>query len=294
MTWLAIQPLSWNVVADVREILSYDFMRHAFLAGTCTALAAGLVGYFIVLRNQVFTSDALGHVAFSGGLGGLILGIPLLVGVYVTTVAVALGITSAGGRGRGRDVAIGIVFAWVLGLGVLFLSLYTSGQSGGNGVLGVAVLFGSILGLQASQAYLAAGASLLTSALLLAVCRPLLFTSLDPDVAAARGVPTRLVSAIFVVLLALTVAESVQAVGALLIFALLVTPAAVAQRLTTRAYRGLWLSAALAVGFVWAGLVLAFYTPWPASSYITGVAFVALLAAMLLRRIDGAPRQPAN
>lgn len=294
MTWLAIQPLSWNLIADVREILSYDFMRHAFLAGTCTALAAGLVGYFIVLRNQVFTSDALGHVAFSGGLGGLILGIPLLAGVYVTTVAVALGITSAGGRGRGRDVGIGIVFAWVLGLGVLFLSLYTSGQSGGNGVLGVAVLFGSILGLQAPQAYLAAGASLGTSALLLAVCRPLLFTSLDPDVAAARGVPTRLVSTVFVVLLALTVAESVQAVGALLIFALLVTPAAVAQRLTTSAYRGLWLSAVLAIGFVWAGLVLAFYTPWPASSYITGVAFAALLAAMLLRRVDGASRQPAN
>jgi zinc/manganese transport system permease protein len=296
--WLATRPLGWNLVDDVREVLSYDFMRNALLAGTCIALAAGLVGYFIVLRNQVFTSDALGHVAFSGGLAGAILGIPLLAGVYASTIAVSLGIGSFGGRGRGRDVAIGIVFAWVLGLGVLFLSIYTTGQGTSNGVLGVAVLFGSILGLQAPQAYFAAGASLATCALLLAVCRPLLFSSLDPDVAAARGVPTRVVSAIFLVLLALTVAESVQAIGALLIFALLVTPGAVAQRLTARPYRALWLSAGLAVGFVWLGLGLAFYTPWPASSYITAIAFASLLVVLLgggaVRRVDGARRQRAN
>jgi zinc/manganese transport system permease protein len=285
VSWLAIQPFSWNFMADARELLSYDFMRNAFLAGTCIAVAAGLVGYFIVLRNQVFTSDALGHVAFSGGLGGLIAGIPLLGGVYISTLAVSLGIGSFGGRGRGRDVAIGIVFAWVLGLGVLFLSIYTAGRSTANGVLGVAVLFGSILGLQTTQTYVAAAASLLTAAMLVTVCRPLLFTSLDPDVAAARGVPTRAVSAIFLVLLALTVAESVQAVGALLIFALLVTPGAVAQRVTSRPYRALWLSAALAIGFVWFGLVLAFYTPWPASSYITSVAFVSLLLAIAWDRL---------
>jgi zinc/manganese transport system permease protein len=283
----------------VSHILAYDFMRHAYLAGTGTALAAGLVGYYIVLRNQVFTTDALGHVAFAGGLGGLVLGIPLLGGVYAATVGVALGIDAAGGRGRGRDVGIGIVFAWVLGLGVLFLSIYTAGRSGSNGVLGVAVLFGSILGLQAPQAYFAAGAGLVTSVLLLAVCRPLLFASLDPDVAAARGVPTRTVSAVFAVLVALTVAESVQAVGALLIFSLLVTPAAVAQRVTSRPYVAMALSAALAIAFVWAGLALAFYTPWPASSSITGIAFASLLAVLLAgrlarARVDAASRQRAN
>jgi len=290
MIWLSIQPATWNLLADVREILSYDFMRSAFLAGTATALAAGLVGYFVVLRNQVFTSDALGHVAFSGGLGGLILGVPLLAGVYVATVAVALGMGSGADRGRGRDVSIGIVFVWVLGLGVLFLSLYTAGHSAGNGTLGVAVLFGSILGLQEPQAYLAAAAGAIISVLLLLVWRPLLFTSLDPDVAAARGVPIGPVSTIFAVLLALTVAESVQAVGALLIFALLVTPAAVAQRLTNRPSVSMALSAILAVGFTWAGLVMAFYTPWPASSYITGVAFSGLLAVRLLQRAGGPGR----
>src|SRR5262249_5361937 len=140
---LAIAPATWNLLADAREILSYDFMRAAFLAGTGTALAAGLVGYFVVLRNQVFTSDALGHVAFSGGLAGLLAGIPLVAGVVASTVGVALGIGAFGGRGRGRDVAIGIVFAWVLGVGVLALSVYTAGHSAANGVLGIAVLFGS-------------------------------------------------------------------------------------------------------------------------------------------------------
>jgi zinc/manganese transport system permease protein len=285
MTWLAAQPLTWDLVADVREMLGYDFMRHAFGAGTCVAVAAGLVGYFVVLRNQVFASDALGHVAFSGGLAGLVAGLPLLAGVYASTVAVSLGIGSLGGRGRGRDVAIGIVFAWVLGLGVLFLSIYTAGTSAADGTVGVAVLFGSILGLQAGPAIFAAVASLATAAALLAVCRPLLFASLDPDAAAARGVPTRAVSAVFLVLLALTVAESVQAVGALLIFALLVTPAAVAQRLTARPYRALGLSAAISVAFVWVGLVLAFVTSLPASSAITGVAFASLLAALAGGRV---------
>lgn len=288
MTWLAVQPLTWDLVADVREILGYDFMRHAFGAGTCVAVAAGLVGFFVVLRNQVFASDALGHVAFSGGLAGLVAGLPLLAGVYASTVAVSLGIGSLGGRGRGRDVAIGIVFAWVLGLGVLFLSIYTAGTSAADGTVGVAVLFGSILGLQAGQATVAAAASVATAAVLVAVGRPLLLASLDPDAAAARGVPVRAVSAVFLVLLALTVAESVQAVGALLIFALLVTPAAVAQRLTARPYRALALSAALSVAFVWVGLVLAFATSLPASSAITGVAFVSLLATLgggrMLRR----------
>jgi len=261
----------------VSHILAYDFMRNAALAGTGIALAAGLAGYFVVLRNQVFTSDAL--VAFTSGLGALVGGVQLLAGVFGGTIAVALGMGGLGGRARGRDVAVGTVFAWVLGCGVLFLSLYSRGRSAAGGTAGVSLLFGSILGLRPAQAVTAAAAGVVISALLLLIARPLLFLSVDPDVAAARGVPATALSFGFLVLLGATVAEAVQAVGALLILGLLVMPAATAQRLTARPYLGLALSGVLAVLFVWAGLVLAFYLPYPASFLITTLAFATYLVS---------------
>ena len=261
------------------NLLAYDFMRNAALAGTGIALAAGLAGYFVVLRNQVFTSDALGHVAFTGGLGALVAGVQLLAGVFGGTIAVALGMGSLGGRARGRDVAVGTVFAWVLGVGVLFLSMYTRARSGAGGTAGISLLFGSILGLQQGQALTAAVAGILISGVLLLIARPLLFLSVDPDVAAARGVPATALTLGFLALLGATVAEAVQAVGALLIFGLLVMPAATAQRLTARPYLGLALSGMLAVLFVWAGLVLAFYLPYPASFFITSLAFGTYVAS---------------
>jgi zinc/manganese transport system permease protein len=267
--------------------LSYDFMQYAVLAGTFTALAAGLVGYFVVLRNEVFTSDTLGHVAFTGGLGALLAGLQLLVGVFGSTIAVAVGLGTLGGRSRGRDVAIGTVFAWVLGLGVLFLSLYTSNRSASGGTAGVSILFGSILGLQAAQAAITAVAGVITTLALLAIARPLMFISVDPDVAAARGVPTTMVTVLFLILLGATVAETVQAVGALLIFGLMVTPAAIAQRMTSRPYMGVLLSGALAVAFVWAGLALAFYISYPPSFFIIALAFGTYVVTILGGRLAG-------
>jgi zinc/manganese transport system permease protein len=280
---IAAASFSLNLWQDLQSMLSHDFMRNAFVAGGCIAVSAGLVGYFVVLRNQVFTTDTLGHVAFTGGLGGLLLGLDLLIGVFGSCIAVALAIGTLGGRGRGRDVAIGTVFAWVLGLGVLFLSLYTSSKSGAGGIVGISVLFGSILGLQPAQTAVASLAGIATSLVLLAVARPLLFVSLDPDVAVSRGVPARAVTGLFLVLVAITVAEAVQAVGALLVFGLMVTPAAVAQNLTTRPYFGMVLSGALAAAVVWLGLALAFYLSYPASFLITTLAFAALVASLIIR-----------
>jgi zinc/manganese transport system permease protein len=270
MTPLAIH-FSANLVRDVTDMLATDFMPRAFLAGGCIAVAAGLVGYFVVLRNQVFSSDALGHVAFTGGLGGVLAGLPLVFAVFATTIGGSVAIGSLGGRGRGRDVAIGTAFAWVLGLGVLFLSIYTTSRSSAAGTLGVSVLFGSILSLQPPQAAIASVAAITTSLVLLAMARPLLFASVDVDVAAARAVPVRLVTLVFLVLVGLTVAEAVQAVGALLIFGLLVTPAAIAQNLTARPYLGMLLAAGLAVAFVFAGLTFAFYIAYPASFFIIAI-----------------------
>ncbi|HET6311460.1 MAG TPA: metal ABC transporter permease [Candidatus Nitrosotalea sp.] len=269
----ATASFSLNPIQDLQAMLAYDFMRNAFIAGGCIAAAAGLVGYFVVLRNQVFTTDALGHVAFTGGMGGLLIGLNLLVGVFTGCIAVALAIGSLGGRGRGRDVAIGTVFAWVLGLGLLFLSIFTSSHSASAGNTGISVLFGSILGMQPAEAVIVSAAAVLTCIALLAIARPLLFVSLDPEVATSRGVPIRVLTALFLMLVAITVAESVQAVGALLVFALLVTPAAVAQNLTTSPYAGMALSAAVAVLAVWLGVTLAFYISYPVSFFITALAF---------------------
>ena len=280
----AATSFSLNPIQDLQAMLAYDFMRNAFIAGGCIAAAAGLVGYFVVLRNQVFTTDALGHVAFTGGMGGLLIGLNLLVGVFSSCIAVALAIGSLGGRGRGRDVAIGTVFAWVLGLGLLFLSIFTSSHSGSAGTTGISVLFGSILGMQPAQAVIASAAGLLTCIALLAIARPLLFVSLDPEVATSRGMPIRVLTAFFLILVAITVAESVQAVGALLVFGLMVTPAAVAQNLTTSPYAGMVLSAAVAVLAVWLGLTLAFYISYPVSFFITALAFGFFIVSLGISR----------
>jgi zinc/manganese transport system permease protein len=281
----AAASFSLNPIQDLQAMLAYDFMRNAFIAGGCIAAAAGLVGYFVVLRNQVFTTDALGHVAFTGGMGGLLIGLNLLVGVFSSCIAVALAIGSLGGRGRGRDVAIGTVFAWVLGLGLLFLSIFTSSHSASAGNTGISVLFGSILGMQPTQAVIASAAGVLTCIALLAIARPLLFVSLDPEVATSRGLPIRVLTALFLILVAITVAESVQAVGALLVFALMVTPAAVAQNLTTSPYAGMALSATVAVVAVWLGLTLAFYISYPVSFFITALAFGFFIVSLGVSRV---------
>jgi zinc/manganese transport system permease protein len=176
----------------------------------------------------------------------------------------------------------------VLGLGLLFLSIFTSSHSASAGNMGISVLFGSILGMQPVQAAIASVAGLLTCLGLLAIARPLLFVSLDPEVATSRGVPIRVLTAFFLILVAITVAESVQAVGALLVFALMVTPAAVAQNLTTSPYAGMALSAGVAVLAVWIGLALAFYISYPVSFFITALAFGALIVSLGVSRIQTA------
>jgi zinc/manganese transport system permease protein len=280
----AIPPFSPNLIADVQEMLRHDFMAYALLAGTIIALAAGAVSFFIVLRRQAFAGDALADVAFAGGLGAAVLGLPLLLGLFGGTVAVALGIGVLGGRTRARDVAIGTVLAWVLGLGALFLKIYTSTASGSNGTVGVNILFGTIFGLQAQQAYLAAWIAAGALALLLFIARPLLFASLDPEVAAARGVPGSILDLAFLALVGITVAEAAQAVGVLLIFSLLVAPGAIAQRLVTRPFRALALSVALALAIIWVGLTIAFYASYPPSFLISALAFGLYLVIWLFQQ----------
>jgi len=279
------------------HMLGQPFIQHALTAGTAIALLSGVVGYFVVLRGQVFAGDALSHVAYTGALAALAAGIDLRFGLFAATIAVGLLLGLLGGRAGADDAVIGVVFAWVLGLGVFFLTYYTTHASAGNGTASATVLFGSILGISAGTA---------TSAVLVAVCllvvlaviaRPLLFASLDPQVARARGVPVRVLGPAFLMLLGATAAETAQVIGALLLFGLLAAPPAAAMRLTNRPWRALALAGGLAVLAVWVGVTLAYVWPvLPASFTIMATATAEYLLAagwsVLGRRRDDPVAEP--
>jgi zinc/manganese transport system permease protein len=254
-------------------MFAHEFMRNALIAGSFVGLACGLVGYFVVLRAQVFAGDALSHVAFTGALAAAVLGLDIRAGLFTATILGGILLGTLGDRARADDVAIGTVFAWTLGLGVLFLSIFTTKSSAGNGTAGVRVLFGSIFGLSAGDVRVSVALATVASIALLAIARPLLFASLDSAVALARGVPVRALGLGFLAVVGLVAAEASQAVGALLLLGLLAAPAGTAHRLTTNPFRGLLLSAALSVGSVWIGLTLSYEFPTlPPSSMIIGSA----------------------
>lgn len=260
-----------------------EFAGHAFLAGTAIALACGLVGYFVVLRAQVFAGDALSHVAFTGALAASAAGVDLRLGLFTATIAVALGIGALGERSRADDVTIGIGFAWILGLGVLALSLASSGAGGANGALGARTLFGSIFGLSSADVRLAVVLAAGVVLVVALIARPLLFASVDPVVAAARGVPVRGLGLMLLALLGVVAAEATQAIGALLLLGLIAAPAGTAQRLSTRPYLALALSGGLAVLSTWAGLSISLLIPKvPPSSAIVAVASLGYLVTILI------------
>jgi zinc/manganese transport system permease protein len=254
-------------------MFAHEFMRNAFLAGTFIALACGLVGYFVVLRSQVFAGDALSHVAFTGALAAAAAGIDTRIGLFTATIVVALVLGGIGERASADDVTIGIVFAWILGLGVFFLALFATGSGGGNGLLGARALFGSIFGLSAADARLAAAIAAGIVVAILALARPLLFASVDREVAGSRGVPVGALGLAFLALVGATAGEATQAVGALLLLGLLAAPAAAAHRLTRAPFAGVALAGLLAVAATWGGLVLAYEIPsLPPSTAIVAVA----------------------
>jgi zinc/manganese transport system permease protein len=264
-------------------MLAHEFMRNALIAGSFVGAACGLVGYFVVLRAQVFAGDALSHVAFTGALGAAVLGLDLRAGLFAATIVGGVILGLLGDKARADDVVIGSLFAWSLGLGVLFLSIFSTKSSAGDGTAGVRVLFGSIFGLSGADVRISVVLAIVAIILLLAIARPLLFASLDAAVAAAQGVPVVGLGIGFLAILGLVAAQASQAVGALLLLGLLAAPAGAAHRLTKSPFRGLALSGALAVGSVWVGLTLSYLFPrLPPSSMIIAAAvgcYVAVFAA---------------
>ncbi|HVC84985.1 MAG TPA: metal ABC transporter permease [Solirubrobacteraceae bacterium] len=264
-------------------MFSLPFVENALLAGSLIAVASGLLGYFIVLRAQVFAGDALSHVAFTGALAAAAAGIDLRVGLFAATVLMALLFAALGERARADDVTVGVAFAWILGLGVLFLDLFNAGAGGGSGIVGARALFGSIFGLTVGQAWLAAAIAVVLIAMTLAIARPLLFVTLDPAVAIARGVPAGLLGTLFLVLVGADAAEATQAVGALLLLGLLAAPAGAAHRLTANPYLGMALSAAFALASVWIGIAISYRSaalpPSSAIVLVAGAIYVLAFAA---------------
>ncbi len=276
--------LTWNVVADVRQVLEFPFMVNAFRAGTIVAVLTGLVGWFMVLRKQSFAGHTLAVVGFPGAAGAVLIGASAAYGLFTFAVAAALVIAlvpsgRAGGFSEGSAVT-GTIQAFALACGFLFLSLYGGFLSSVN-----ALLFGSFLGISSPQVLMLLVAAIGALTVLAAIARPLLFASVDADVAAARGVPVRALSVGFLVLLGVAAAAASQITGTLLVFALLVVPAATAQLLTPRPLLSVPLTVLLGVAITWLALFLAYFVDYPVGFFLTTVAFVAYLTAALGRKM---------
>jgi zinc/manganese transport system permease protein len=249
------------------------FIWDALIAGSAVAVASAVVGYFVVLRAQVFAGDALGHVAFTGVLAAALAGVDLRIGLFAATGAIALLFAGLGDRARADDVAIGVVFSWVLGIGALLLDLFNEGAGGGNGVIASRTLFGSIFSLSTNQTVLAALIGGAAVAGLGFIARPLLFATIAPQAAAARGVPMKVIGAVFLLLVGVVAAEATEAVGALLLLGLIAAPAGAAMRLSASPASALTLAIVFGLLSVWLGTTAAYADPsLPPTSAIIGVA----------------------
>jgi zinc/manganese transport system permease protein len=279
--------LSWNLIDDVRQMLAFHFMVNALRAGTIVAVVAGAVGYFMVLRRQSFAGHTLAVIGFPGAAGATWLGISPVFGFFGFCIAGALVIAALPGGGRAgsglggygeESAVIGTVQAFALACGFLFVSLYKGFLSGLNNLL-----FGTIIGVSDDQVVTLMIAGFICLAALALLARPLLFSSVDPAVARARGVPVRRVAASFLILLGVAAAGTSQVTGSLLVFALLVAPAATAARLTARPALGLTLSVVIALAVTWVGEGIAFFSPYPIGFWVSSLAFAAFLLASAYR-----------
>jgi zinc/manganese transport system permease protein len=274
--------LTWNLGRDFTQLFAFHFMVNAFRAGTVVAIVAAAIGWFTVLRRQTFAGHTLSVVGFPGAAGAIWLGLSASVGFYAFCIVAALLIAAlprrAADPAREESAAIGTIQAFALACGFLFVSLY-----GGFLYGTTALLFGSFLGITDREVVTLLVVGAAAAIALALVARPLLFVSIDADIAGARGLPSRALSTAFLVLLGIAVAAASQITGALLVFALLVVPAATAQVLTARPA----LSFALAIGFglliTWLGLAIAYYSPYPVGFWISTLAFAAYAGARLTR-----------
>ncbi len=260
------------------DVFQYPIIQNALLAGVMVAVIAAIMGYFLIVRGLTFAGHALPNIGFAGAAGAVLLGLDPVIGLFAFTIGAGVGIGLLGREVDERDTSIGVIMTFALGLGLLFLSLYA-----GYATRVYGILFGQIIGISQQDVLITAIASLGTLLIILLLFRPLLFSSFDPEVAQARGLPVRLLSLAFLILLAITISLAVQVVGALLIFTLLIGPAATASRITSSPLRALALAIALGVSYTLLGVYLAAENGvWPVSFYIATLSFGIYLPVRLL------------
>jgi zinc/manganese transport system permease protein len=274
-----------NILVDIQQILSFQFMQHAFEAGTMVAIIAGFTGYFVVIRRSTFVAHAFSEIGFSGAAGAVLvssvtsIAVPPIAGLLLGSMLGGLAIGLLGRRATYRDVHIGIVLAFTLGLGLLFISLYP-----GYATETYSILFGEILGINSNDVYLTLISGLIILAAISLVYRPLLFSSLDEELAEAKGVPMLPLGIVFMMIVAVAVSISIQFTGVLLIFSLMVTPAATAQYLASTPRQVIAFSVLISLAATWLGLFVAFYEAPPVSFFITTFAFAFYLFVRFVYR----------
>lgn len=259
------------------NIFQYSFIQNAFIAGSFVAIIGGAVGYFMITRGLTFAGHALSHIGFAGAAAALLIGIDPLFGMLVFTIIAGIGIGVFGKNLREEDINIGIVMTLMLGLGALFIALYN-----GYAEQAYSILFGTILGISKTDVLVTAIFGIVMLGALAILFRPLLFSSMDPEVAEARGVPVRFLGIAFLIIVAVAVSMSVQIVGVLLVFTLLVGPAATATRLVHSPVGAILLSIVLGLAYVWLGIFFAATGNWPVSFYIAALSFGVYLPVRLL------------
>jgi zinc/manganese transport system permease protein len=273
--------LRFDLIADLRELFAFPFMVHALEAGTIVAVFAAAVGWYMVLRRQSFAGHTLSLMAFPGATGAALIGLPVSLGYYLAcgTAAIAMGQTArAQTRGFGSETAvIGTVQTVGLAAGYLFLSLNSAILSGTE-----TLLFGTFLGVTQGQVVTLLIIAVVSLVVLALGARPLLFSTVDRELARASGIPVAALDVLFLLLLALAVAATSQITGVLLVFAVLVAPPAAAQQLTSRPLAGLVLGIVFALLVVWLGLAAAYFSPWPVGFYTTSFAFAVYVIARLV------------
>ena len=260
----------------LHSIFQYSFMQHAFESGTVIAIVAGIMGYLVVIRRTSFAAHAYAEIGFAGAAGSVLIGLDPIIGMLIATTVSGFGIALLGKKASERDVEIGSILAFALGLGLLFISLYS-----GYAAEAYSILFGQILGISAGNVMITLVVSAIILAILAVVYRPILFASLDEDVAEAKGMNVVALGAVFMILLAAAVSIAIQVSGVLLIFALMVTPAATAVRITRKPIFAIALAVAISIFATWLGLLLAFYIPYPVSFFITSTVFIIYIAVRL-------------